>query len=122
MECECGFETIFEGGKPFGLLTIEVDEDKTFYTKSDLINLKVVEQATNFSILLSFIDLFSEKVLMHELPLGDNEKIIRALKRFILQIKDNDGLYYLQIKIKDGVCYKIFANADTHEIIEHSAD
>ena len=119
---ECGFESISEGNKIFGMLSIEVDENKSFYTKSDLINLKVVEQAMNFSILLSFIDLFSEKVLIHELPLGNDEQIIRALKKFILQIKNSDGLYYLNIRIKDTASYRIFANADTHEIIEHSAD
>lgn len=116
---ECGFGTITEHGKELGILTIEVDKDKSFYAKSDLINLKIVEQSMDFFILLSFIDLFSEKVLMHELSLGNNEQIVRALKKFILQIKTNEGLYYLRIKIKGKTTnYKILANADTHEIVK----
>lgn len=120
---KCDFSIIKEGDgdNEFSRLTLYVLEDNPYYSDSDYINLKIIEQKdkiNNLEVYLGFYNLSNKKVLTHSISIIPDKKSLKLLRKFILKIKENDGFYYLKICIADtDLSYSFFVNSNTNEVV-----
>lgn len=116
---EYSISALSKNNEEYGLLNIRIPENEFNFNKCEFVNLKVIEKLnddSSYFIILTFFDIANRKKVAFELPMSDDKRAIKILKKFILNVKDK-VYYYLQVSCEDGQEYILYINSESLEVI-----
>ena len=108
------------GDRTVGKLTVYFpgSVDKRFHSP-DLVNLKIVEQDGDYFILLIFISLNVRNATTLEFAIGNNQDLIKVVKKFIVNLNNNNNRYILSLEsAEDLTGYSFVVDANSSSLLE----